>query len=156
GAPNQIQALAPPSNLKINEWMASPESGDDWFELYNPADRPLALSGLHLTDDLADPTNNQLVDLSFIGPHEFTRFIADGSIDKGAEHVGFKLSGGGEVIAVFDSNGSTPIDSITFGPQITGVSQGRLPDGAATLVSFPTTASPGDPNHLPLSSVVIS
>src|SRR5439155_586855 len=49
-----------------------------------------------------------------------------------------------------------PIDPVPVGPQVVGVSQGRLPDGAATIVSFPKSASPEDPNYLPLQSVVIN
>ena len=37
-------------SLSINEWMANPASGDDWFELYNPEEKPVALSALLLID----------------------------------------------------------------------------------------------------------
>ena len=36
--------------------------------------------------------------------------------------------------------------SVTFGAQVEGVSQGRLPDGSANILSFPGTASPGASN----------
>jgi hypothetical protein len=45
---------------------------------------------------------------------------------------------------------------VAFGPQSDNVSQGRLPDGAANIVSFPTTPTPGKANYLPLQSVVVN
>lgn len=62
--------LAPPSALRINEWMAAPETGPDWFELHNPADQPVALAGLFLADSPSIPgrTNTRIAPLSFIAP----------------------------------------------------------------------------------------
>src|SRR5205823_2168274 len=54
GAPNSPAPLGDRSKLKINEWMATPVSGDDWFEVYNPDTQPIALGGLWLSDDLSD------------------------------------------------------------------------------------------------------
>ena len=48
------------------------------------------------------------------------------------------------------------LDGVTFGPQLTGVSQGRFPDGAGALASFPGTPSPGEANYLPLPNAVIN
>ena len=44
-------ALGAASGLRINEWMANPLTGDDWFELYNTNALPVDMSGLYLTDD---------------------------------------------------------------------------------------------------------
>jgi hypothetical protein len=41
------------------------------------------------------------------------------------------------------------IDGISFGSQMTGISQGRLPDGGRTVVAFSLSASPGSSNYLP-------
>jgi hypothetical protein len=69
--------------------------------------------------------------------------------------VGFRLSGGGESVGISTTAGAL-IDGVTFGSQASGVSQGRLPDGQATIVSFPSTPTPGDANFLPLGNVVIN
>jgi len=156
GAPNVVQALAPAGSLCINEWMAAPESGDDWFELYNRAALPVALSGLHLTDDLNAPTLTQLADLSFVGPADYVKLLADENLENGADHVGFKLRAGGETIGLYATNGTTALDTVVFGPQQTGISEGRLPDGSPAVTVFPDTASPGDPNHLPLADAAIN
>jgi len=149
GHANRAQALGSPSQLKINEWMASLASGDDWFEVYNADPLPVALDGLYLTDDLASRTNTRIRALSFVGPKGFLRFVADENLDQGANHADFRLSATGESIFLISANGSSVIDSVTFGPQTTGVSQGRLPDGSATIVSFPNSPSPEESNWLP-------
>lgn len=148
GGPNHIVTLATASGLKVNEWMASVPSDDDWFEIYNPAELPVALGGLFLTDDLANPQLSRIADLSFIAGHGFVKFIADEAQAKGADHVQFKLSADGELIALLATNGVTLIDVVHFGPQVSGVSSGRFPDGGETIVAFPSAASPGSANHL--------
>ncbi|HUR45654.1 MAG TPA: lamin tail domain-containing protein, partial [Candidatus Saccharimonadales bacterium] len=155
GGQNTIVSTAPADALKINEWMATDANGPDWFEIYNPQNAPVALGGFYLTDTYSNPTNSRIWDLSFIGPNAFRQFIADQNPYTSARHVNFKLSGSGEAIGLYDTN-RVRIDGITFGPQLSGVSQGRLPDGATTIVSFPNSASPEDPNYVPLQSVLIN
>lgn len=154
GATNRFAALGAVANLKINEWMASPESGEDWFEVYNPDAVPVALGGLYLSDTQTELTNTVISPLSFVGPRGFVRFWADGKPASGANHVNFKLGANGD--AIFLSNPArTLINGVTFGPQITGVSQGRLPDGTESIQSF-GISTPAESNYLPLTNVVIN
>jgi hypothetical protein len=155
---NIAAALGSPALLKINEWLANPDGDDDWFEIYNPEPQPVALGGLHLTDKLDNRTKHPIAALSFIatGLRGFQRFVADEHTDAGADHVNFRLDGTfGEAIGIADATGGR-IDDVTFGPQPEGISQGRLPDGAPLIVSFPVTSTPGDANFLPLDNVVIN
>ena len=156
GAPNLPANLDSAANLKINEWMADPASGDDWFELYNPNPNPVALGGYYLTDDLNSRTKTRIPPLSFIGAgstNAYIKFQADGNA--GADHVSFSLKASGEAVGI-SSPAGVLINGVTFGLQQTGVSEGRFPDGSANLVRFPLTASPGDPNYLPLTNIVIN
>jgi hypothetical protein len=158
GAANSPAAtLGDPSNLRLNEWMASPATGDDWFELFNPGPLPVPMAGLYLTDDpsISGQTNTMISPLSFIGPHAWVKCIADGHPENGFDHVGFSLDKLGETLRLYAPN-LTLIDSVDFTVQTTGVSQGRLPDGATNIVSFPQTPTPGESNYLPLSNVVIN
>jgi hypothetical protein len=158
GAANStVATLGPVSALRINEWMAAPLSGDDWFELYNPGALPVALGGLFLTDDpsVAGIVQSPIAPLSFIGGRKWVQFIASGSQSAGANHTAFALAKEGETLRIYDTN-TNLIDAVDFGWQADGVSQGRLPDGAANLVSFPTTPTPGGANFLPLTSIVIN
>lgn len=155
GTANQAQATVAPTALKVNEWMASPVSGEDWFELHNGGAGPVALGGLLLTDSLNNPGLSPIPPLSYIPAGGFLKFDADQATNKGALHANFKLSAGGESIGLFDAN-RVVINSVTFTQQTEGISQGRLPDGGSTLVSFPATPTPGRANYLPLTNVWIN
>jgi hypothetical protein len=157
GQPNVAAPLGSAASLKVNEWMANPADGDDWFEIYNPNAQPVALGGLWLTDDLNARQKHPVARLSFIGvgAYGYQRFEADGNTASGPEHVNFSLKAGGEAVGLSLPNGVL-IDGVNFGGQDLGVSQGRLPDGAANVVSFPGSSSPGDPNYVLLTKVVIN
>jgi hypothetical protein len=144
-AANAAKTLGSSATLKVNEWMASPLGGEDWFEIYNPDANAVALGGLWLSDTPGSAIT-QIPALSFIAGRGFTRFDADGT-SGGGSHANFKLGAGGDNLIVFASNGSSVIDSVNFGAQAAGVSQGRLPDGTAGApISFPQTSSPAESN----------
>ena len=157
GSGNIAATLGNAFALRLNEWMANPSSGQDYFEVFNPNPQPVDISRFYLTDNLALRTKHQLPALSFMGIGEdaYQKFDADSAPLAGADHVNFSLAAGGEALGLTHSN-LTAIDSISFGPQSAGVSQGRLPDGAAGIVNFPLTPTPGNGNFLPLTTVVIN
>jgi len=65
----------------------------------------------------------------------------------GFDHLDFKLSAGGDAIVLYDYYGAQ-VDRLSFVNQLDGVSQGRLPDASASIVSFPGTPSPGASNYV--------
>jgi hypothetical protein len=133
-------------SLVINEWMARPEDGDDWLELFNNSSLPIPLAGLKLSDDPAQPDKTVMPPLTFIGPNGFLRLTADNSPADGPTHLGFRLSGSGEEIVLTRDTKDKVIDSVLFGEQTRGTSEGRYPDGASAIVFFPNSATPGRPN----------
>lgn len=151
---NVGQTLGAQSRLRINEWMAKPDSGDDWLELYNPETLPVLLGGLSLTDTPQTPALSPIPAHSYIGPSGFQLFWADGDPEKGADHANFKLSGGGETLKL--NSGTVALDTVTFGEQEDGASEGRLPDGSATIARFRKTQSPAESNYLLLASLVVN
>ncbi len=158
GSGNLVASLGDPLLLRVNEWMANPLPGnDDYIEVFNPNPQPVDISRFYLTDNLGNRIKHQLPALSFLGVGQdaFQEFKADGNTTLGADHLNFSLAGGGEAAGLTHSN-LTALDSISFGPQSSGVSQGRLPDGAATTVNFTTTPTPGKANFLPLNVIVIN
>lgn len=154
GAANNAATLGSTTTLTINEWMANPAYGDDWFELHNSGTSPVAIGGLYLSDSSASPATTRIPALSYIGAGGFAKFLADGST-AGGNHCDFSLKATGESLVLTASNGSTNLDVVNFGTQSLDVSQGRFPDGGTTVSTFATTASPEKPNWLP-NSVVIS
>lgn len=159
GGLNAAATLGDRSLLKLNEWMADDPNGSDWFEIFNPAAQPVNLSGLFLTDNLGTPASRQkfeIAPLSFLGTelYAYVRFWADNDPAAGPDHVNFALKKSGSSLGLY-LPGDVRIDSLTYAAQQSGVSEGRLPDGAASWVRFPTTSSPNDANYLPLTNVVI-
>ncbi|MCK4343038.1 MAG: CotH kinase family protein [Phycisphaerae bacterium] len=159
GGPNQENDE--PVVLFINEFMADNESTiedpddpgafDDWLEIYNPNDVLVDLSGMYLTDDLANPTKWQVPVGVAIEPDGHLLFWADEDEEQGDTHTNFKLGAGGEEIGLFDNDGTTQIDVIVFGEQYADVSYGRYPDGSDNW-GFMTSPTPGwtnDPHNAP-------
>jgi hypothetical protein len=151
GATNTARAFSTdPSTLKFNEWMAVPASGEDWFEIYNSGAQPVALAGLWLSDTPGTPKITQIPALSFVAAGGCVKFDADGTTD-GFSSANFKLSTGGDNLILTASNGLTLIQSISFGTQQPGVSQGCFPDGIGPVTNFPSSSSPNDNNWIPAS-----
>lgn len=159
GTPGRPNSLPPDvSGLYVNEILASntqtlpDEQGeyDDWFELYNASDDSLNIGGLCFTDDEEEPCKWQ-APLHFpatttIPPHGFLLLWTDDQPEQGPLHAGFRLSAGGEIVAVFQraEEGYAEVERLSFGQQSTDVSWGRYPDGSAETVFMHPT--PGGTN----------
>jgi hypothetical protein len=154
-ASNIAQPLGNPASLRVNEWMADPASGPDWFEIYNSDALPVALGGLQLRDE---EDLFFIADLSYVGVglFGFQRFEAVGNGADSPDEVYFALGRNADSITIGTPEGNA-IDSIAWDEtQEIGVSEGRLPDGTAAIVKFRTTPTPEASNYLPLSNVVIN
>ncbi len=143
--------------LVINEFLASNDTCctdefggyDDWVEIYNAGSEAVDIGGMYITDDLAEATQWQipthLLDSTTIAPCGFLVLWCDKESEQGILHVEIKLSGDGEQIGLFASDGVTPIDTLTYGEQTADISYGRFPDGSDTWQLF-TTPTPGISN----------
>jgi hypothetical protein len=150
-------ALASPTGVRFNEWLADAGDQNDWFELYNPAALPVDLGGLFLTDDpsLSGQTNFLIGPLTLVPAGRFVKWTADGQPDHGSDHVNFSLDERGESLRL-NAGVTEVIDGVDFEFVPSGVSAGRWPDGATNFVWFYETATPGESNYLPLQAVVIN
>ncbi len=82
-----------------------------------------------------------------INPGQYIVFWADDQTEQGPTHTSFKLGKSGEDIGLFDVDGTTLIDGISFGEQTTDVSYGRSPDGNDMWTFFyGADISPNAPN----------
>ncbi len=147
------------AQLFINEWMAinndviadNADEYDDWIEIYNAGLVDVDLADYYITDDLSDPTLWQIPDtnpsLTTVPAGGFLLLWADKDSDQGAHHVDFKLSAGGETIALFLPDGSTVVDQVLFGPQNSNISFGRSTDGSGLFQLF-TDPTPGTSNNM--------
>jgi hypothetical protein len=159
GAVNGAAAtLGPNTALRLNEWMAQSPDGPDWFEIFNPTNLPVDMTRMVLTDDPTTSGTNEfrVPPLSFIDAGGFVQFLADSAPEQGRNHVSFDLDSEGESIRLYATNGSTIIDTVAFGLQPLGVSQGRIPDGFTNSISFPGSATPGEPNYRLINGIAVN
>ncbi|MEN6578068.1 MAG: lamin tail domain-containing protein [Phycisphaerales bacterium] len=130
-------ANAADSPVILNELMAAnshfvadPQGEfDDWVELHNASDTAIDVAGMYLTDNPRTPTKWQIP----TNVPNLTRIVAMGYLlvwldndttDPGL-HASFELNAAGDEIALFDKDGSTLLDAVTFKGQRSDVSYGR-------------------------------
>lgn len=143
--------------IAINEFMArnditvSDQDGefDDWIELFNYGSSTISLNGLFLSDNRAELNKWSFPDTNIIAGG-FLIVWADNDPDQSGLHAEFKLSGSGEDIFLCDHQ-SNILDEVTFGPQVTSISFGRIPDGTGAFQamepSFSALNLNEDPRH---------
>jgi hypothetical protein len=129
-----------------SRFLADPQGQfDDWIELYNRGDASINVAGMYLTDDPAVPAKWQFpaanAALTTIPAQGYLIVWADADAAPGL-HASFKLSSEGETVALYDRDGTTLVDSVTFGTQTSDISYGRFPDGSDTWTPL-TIPSPG-------------
>ncbi len=126
--------------------MADDQGGyPDWIELHNPTNTSIPLLGYTLTDDPAAPTKWPFP-VTTLEPGAFRVIWASGRDQVTPEgwHTSFRLNRGGEYVGLFGPDGQL-VDEVTFGPQVTDVSLGRLGTEFDQWVFFPTP-TPGKAN----------
>lgn len=143
------------NEIVVNEFMADNGSTitdpngeyDDWIELYNPTSNMIPLTGKYLTDKKDNLTKWKFIDPNlFLAPNEYLIVWCDEDSGQVGFHTNFKLSAGGEFIALVENDGITIIDSLSFGSQTTDISFGRFPDGASNWIFM--TPTPGATNNI--------
>ena len=162
-------------DLVINEFQALNDSTvtddwgeyEDWVEIHNRGAGPVSLGGMYLSDSIGNPTRFRFPD-AVIEPGEFLLVWCDGHPWQGPWHAEFKLSAPGEELGLFHdaAHALAPIDTVSFGSQLSGQSFGRDPDGGAQWRVFghptpgasnlSTAAQPWQPGGRLLSGVSVS
>ena len=150
-------------DIMISEVMSSNQSflaesnGEtyDWIELYNRGSQAINLAGYGLTDNTGNPGKFRLPDKT-LAPGEYYTVLASGlandqTIKKNYVHTTFKLSAGGEVLALFNTEGVLQ-DKLNIDTLPRGLSVGRMAqqDG----IFYFTQPTPGTANANPSSGFV--
>lgn len=140
------------SDLRINEVMVTNDSSivDDygnhvgWIELFNTSYNTVNLAGLFVTDDLSNPTKSMIAKstAASIPPRSHFILYATGDKSVGVHHLTFNLKNS-TMIALFDANGRTLIDSVSIPKMEANVSYSRKTDGGEkwTTQNLPTPSS---------------
>ena len=145
------------SQVLINEFIASNDTGltdengefEDWVELYNAGSTTVDIGGYYFSDDVGEPDlwqipNNAPAETS-IAPGGYLILWLDKDTNDGVLHINAKLSGSGEDVVLTAADGTTILDSHTYGQQMADVSEGRLTDGSP-LFAFFTSPTPNESN----------
>jgi hypothetical protein len=144
--------------LLINEFMASNNStdipghsgSDDWIELRNTTSSAIDISGFYITDDFSNPTKVRLPTAAgsvVIPANGYLVLICSDNPSLGARHITLGLSASGEEIGLYAANGTTMIDTVSFGSQRADISMGRHPTNTSQWKYFKTT-TPGKINSI--------
>jgi hypothetical protein len=136
----------------LSEFMAdnastlADEDGDfeDWIEVRNLTSAPVSLQGWRLTDSAGNPAKWTFPAMTLAAGGHLVVFAS--SKDRraaGAElHTNFKLSSGGEYLALVRSNGTVATAfSPAYPPQIPDVAYGLALQGAATALVHAASAA---------------
>lgn len=144
-----------PGPLVISEVMSSngetvaDEDADhgDWIELANVGSEPVALGGLHLSDDATDPTRWRLPDRD-LEPGGFVMIWAsgkDGAGPTGELHTSFRIDRTGEPVLLTAQDGRTVLDRYEPIALPRDVSYGRAAGDPAQMCHF-VQPTPGRAN----------
>ena len=143
---NGLRACDGSTELLITEFMASntqtliDEDGDysDWIEIYDPCLPSVDLNGWYLTDDPGDLTKWRFPSVQLIRGGFITVFASgkNRAVPGSQLHTTFKLSDGGEYLALVKPDGTTIAQAFSpqYPPQVPDVSYG-LPQSAATAIA---------------------
>lgn len=118
-----------------------------WFEIHNFSYNQVDISYMYITNDTNNKKKFRISDLgenTKIQPKGFIIFYADGNSAKGPFHVPFHLDTIG-YIALYDADGKTLIDFLSYKVCDADHSFGRFPDGSDSLVIF-NNPTPGNSN----------
>lgn len=152
--PSWITQTGSNNTPAFNEFLAKNDSTntdsfgdyDDWLEIINRNNNAINLEGMFLSDN---PTN--LEKWSFpqnttVQPGDTLLIWCDEDASQGPLHANFKLSGNGEQLFLVDTDGTTILDAISYGPQEDDISMGRLFDGGNQWATF-QSPTPGISNE---------
>ncbi len=133
------QTVINSETVVINEFMADNETSitdsageyDDWIEIYNRSDEEIDLSGYFLSDNESQPLKWQFPEGTTLEANSYMIIWADEDQEQTSNielHTNFKLSAGGEVIILSNSD-EEALQYIEFGEQAEDLSFARKPNG---------------------------
>lgn len=145
GAANISAVDAPvrvvPGRIRINEFMADNDSikspagnNADWIELYNTSAEAISLTGMHLSDNPANPSKWQFPVGASIPANGYLVVWAYDTTASGSLFARWALSKDGEHIRLSNADSSI-VDSVTFGPQSSNRTTARIPNGTGAFSS---------------------
>jgi hypothetical protein len=140
------EPATPIAGIVINEFCASNSTliddfgqVEDWIELYNNGNETIDLAGLYITDDLTTKNKHKISagdSRTILSPGEYIVLYADETVTQGALHLGFKLSGDGDDIGLYQvlDGDVVTLDELTFEKQTDNASTSRIPNITGSFI----------------------
>jgi len=136
-------------DLRINEILVHNDSNyvDDygmrnsWIEIFNSAYNSVNMAGMYLTNDPNNPKKYRIAKgdpITKIPSRNYLVFYADNHPTRGILHLNFSLEDT-NYLAIYDVNGRTLLDEITYPPLKSNISYGRELDGSEKWVILDKT-----------------
>lgn len=141
-AHNRAASLGALGSVRINEFLANSDDGEDWIEFHNSGLLPVSLQGCVVL------TSNAMARIAapvFVPGSGAVALWADELA--GPDHLSLKLTAAGGWIALLAPDGEE-LDRVTYVAQAPGISTGRFPDGSGSLRTFPSGPTMGAANQL--------
>lgn len=135
--------------LVVNEVMASNDNAwhdewgedEDYIEVINTADHPIAIGGYVLTD--GSGKRARLPDLT-LKPGQLYMMVADAAPEQGPQHLPFRISSTGDVLVLGDAHGFA-VERIELPALGINATLQRFPNGSGELQPC-EHATPGTAN----------
>ena len=148
-----VEGATPTNDLVFNEIMASNVDEfispafnfDGWVEIYNPADKPIRISGLYLSDNAANLKKWCIPPSVGVAPARGYKVTWLGSNDVSIQCAPFDLDVDGGTIFLSDENGKQ-ITSQSYPASYERVSYARIKDGSDEW-GFTGSPTPGKSNE---------
>ncbi|MCK4747643.1 MAG: lamin tail domain-containing protein, partial [Bacteroidales bacterium] len=166
GSPGFPNFLNPTEKVFISEIVASGNEihtdnlgeFDDWIEIYNDNDFEIDIGGMFMTDSIDHISKyripGHMPDSTTIGPKDYLILWADNQPGQGINHLGFKLSGQGEQLALVNENGVEIVDSVSYPNQYKHFSYSRMNNTGEWKHYRPSYSAANDPT--PISGLIIN
>ena len=144
----------------VNEILASNQNfnfdsngeDDDWMELYNTSNVALDLSGLCLSDDIANLQKYTIPPNTYLGPNNRILIWCDKDTLQHGLHTNFKLSSSAD--QVIFSDGLNIYDQVAWNNVSSNIAWARCPDGSSSFAF--STPTPEEPNNCFASTETLS
>ncbi len=151
GIANSLITTAPLTVVRLNEFLANSTAGeDDWLELANTSSTdPVDLTGLIVE---RNGEAFRILSPSAVAAAAEARFFCNSGSARG-DAILLNLPATGATLSLRAAD-NTLLDTITYGPQTSDVSQGRLPNGTGPITTL-VYPSPNADNHAALTNTPV-
>ncbi len=139
--------------VRINEFLANPAGGNQEFiEVHNASSVTQDISGWHLACNAGALAAYTFPVGTLLPPCGFRHVL--GNPTNAPNQLPFNLNNGGEPIFLTTADLTRVVDAVNFGPQESGISTGRSPEGGPVFRQLATPTA-GGTNALPLGRNIV-